>query len=163
MPMPQRGQRLAFSAVMAFSSWRQSAGCGSNSVTGTIGSLAAERQSDCAVAVGKKAEVADALETGRQRMNEKTPDELAGVNRHDFRVLSVFVFIVLPLERDLAVFVWEKALIGYGDAVRRAAQVFDCLLGTAEGRFCINYPFEFDPPVWPHPDILIHIVETGTE
>ncbi len=34
--------------------------------------LAAERQLS-----GKKAEVADALEAGRQRVDEKTPDELS--------------------------------------------------------------------------------------
>jgi len=67
--------------------------------------LAAERQFGCPVAVGKEAEVTDALKTCRQRMDEKRPDELIGVNRHDLRVLSVFVFIVLPLERAPAVFV----------------------------------------------------------
>ena len=67
--------------------------------------MAAERQFGCPVAVGKKAEVTDALETGRHRMNEKTPDELVGVNRHGLRVLFVFVFVILPLEGDFAVFV----------------------------------------------------------
>ena len=67
--------------------------------------MAAERQFGCPVTVGKKAEVADALKAGRQRVHEEAPNELIVVHRHDLRVLFVFVFIVLPLERNLAVFV----------------------------------------------------------
>ncbi len=82
--------------------------------------------------VGQKAEVADALKTRWQGVKKKTADEFSGVYPHDFRVLSVFVFLVLPLESDLAVFVGEQPLVGYGDAMRVAAQVFDGLLRTAK-------------------------------
>ena len=51
------------------------------------------------------------------------------------------MFVVLPLESDLAVFVGEQPPIGYGDAVRVAAQVFDGLLRTAKRRFRV-YRFE---------------------
>ena len=46
--------------------------------------LAAERQFNGAMTVGQKTEVANALKAGWQRMHEKTADEFAGVNRHDF-------------------------------------------------------------------------------
>lgn len=102
--------------------------------------FAAERQFDGAMTVGQKAEVADALEARWQDVKKKTADEFAGVNRHDFGVLSVFVFVVLPLESDLAIFVGEQSLVGYGDAVRVAAQIFDGLLRTAKRRLRIHDP-----------------------
>src|ERR1022692_368887 len=42
--------------------------------------LAAERQFGCPVTVGKKAEVADALKAGRQRVHEEAPNELIVVH-----------------------------------------------------------------------------------
>lgn len=51
------------------------------------------------------------------------------------------MLVIFPLERDLAVFVGEKTLIGYGDTVRITAEVFNRLLGAAEGRFRVNNPF----------------------
>ena len=49
--------------------------------------LAAQGELGCAMAVCQKTEVAYALETGRQRVDEEAPDELVGVHRHDLRVL----------------------------------------------------------------------------
>jgi len=46
--------------------------------------LAAQSELGCAMAVGQKTEVAYALETGRQRVDEKAPDELIGLDGHDF-------------------------------------------------------------------------------
>jgi hypothetical protein len=51
--------------------------------------------------------------------------------------------VILPLERNLAVFVREEPVIGYGDAVRVAAEVFDRLLRATEWRFCIHDPVGF--------------------
>jgi hypothetical protein len=45
--------------------------------------FAAKRQFGRGMAVGKKAEVADTLEAGRQRVDEKTPDELVGGHLYD--------------------------------------------------------------------------------
>lgn len=44
---------------------------------------AAERQILFAVTVGEIAKVADALKTGRQRVQQKPADELVGGNGHD--------------------------------------------------------------------------------
>jgi hypothetical protein len=67
--------------------------------------LTTERQFGGAMAVGRKAKVEDALKTGRQHVHKKAPDELIGTNLHDFRVLLVFVFVILPLKRDLSVLI----------------------------------------------------------
>jgi hypothetical protein len=63
----------------------------------------AEREFHFAVAAGKKAEMANALEARRQGMNEKAPDELVGGNGQD--LLFAILPVVLPLERDLSVLV----------------------------------------------------------
>jgi len=63
----------------------------------------AEREFHFAMAVGEKAEVSNALEARRQRMNEKSPDELVGGNCHD--LLFALVPVVFPLEGDLAALV----------------------------------------------------------
>jgi hypothetical protein len=51
------------------------------------------------------------------------------------------VLVILPLERDLAVFVRQQALIGDGDTMGVAAEVFDRLLRTSERRLGINNLF----------------------
>jgi len=47
---------------------------------------------------------------------------------------------IFPLERDLPVFEREQALIGDGDAMRVAAEIFEHLLWTAERWFGIHHP-----------------------
>ena len=93
--------------------------------------LAAERQLGFAMAVGKKSEVTDTLETGRQDVNEKTPDELSVVKGHDFE--RTLVPVILPLERDLAIIIGDQPVVGDGDAVGVAAQIFKRLLRPPKG------------------------------
>jgi hypothetical protein len=96
--------------------------------------LAAQGQMPLAMAVGEQAEVADALKSGRQSVEEKAPDELLGRERHDAGFVLVFVAVVLPLESDLAIAHRQEPLVGNGDPVRIAADVFQRLLGASEGR-----------------------------
>jgi len=49
--------------------------------------------------------------------------------------------IVFPLKRDLAIFHSQQALVGNGDAMGVAAEIFQHLLRTAEGRLGIDHPF----------------------
>ena len=56
------------------------------------------------MAVGQKAVVANALKTGWQCVDQKTPLEFLGVQRHGFRFLAVFAPVVFPLKRDPVIF-----------------------------------------------------------
>ena len=46
--------------------------------------------------------MADVMETVRQDVHKKAPDELVGVEGHELRL--PMLAIVLPAERDLAIF-----------------------------------------------------------
>ena len=53
----------------------------------------------------------------------------------------VAVAVVLPLEGDHAVFQFEDAPVGDGDAVGVAAEILQDVLGSAEGGFGVDHPF----------------------
>src|ERR1700728_4880890 len=91
--------------------------------------------------VGKKAEVADAREAGRQGMNEETADELVGGKLHHAGLVFIFVAIIFPLKGNLAVAHAEDSFVGEGDAMRVTAQVFQGLAWSAEWWFGIHDPF----------------------
>ena len=101
--------------------------------------LAAQGQRLAAVLAGEQTVVTDALETGWQRMEQETADQLGGIEGHGLRPLRVPV--VLPAEGHLAVGQGKQALIGDGHTVRVAAEVFEDLLGAAQRRFGIDDPF----------------------
>ena len=92
------------------------------------------------MAIGHPAAVTDALKPRRQRVDEKTPDELIGAERHGARFLLVLVAIVLPLESDAAIGGRQKALIGNGHAVGVSAEVLEDLLRPAERRLGVDDP-----------------------
>ena len=79
------------------------AGLRQKSQDGNGQQLPAEFQLGFAMAVGQKAEVADALKAGRQRVYEKTSNELSGGHRHHLGVLLMFMAVIFPLKRNLAV------------------------------------------------------------
>jgi hypothetical protein len=95
--------------------------------------FSAEFQFGFAMAVRQEAEVADALKTGRQSVDEKPPNEFGGFDRHD--LLLAFMPVVFPLERDLTAFVRDKPVIGDGDAMRVPSEIGKCLLWSSERRF----------------------------
>ena len=62
---------------------------------------AAQRRLAGAMAVGQEAEVADAVEPGRQDVEKEAPDELAGLQAHHLGL--VVVPVILPAEANPAV------------------------------------------------------------
>ena len=93
------------------------------------------------MAVGHEAEVADALKTRWQRVDEKTPDKLIGFKCHRLRGLLVFAPVVFPLEGHLAVCEGKQSPIGDGNPMCVAAQAFKHPLWSAKRRLRIDHPF----------------------
>jgi hypothetical protein len=103
--------------------------------------IAAQLQVRSAEAVGQKAEVADADQTGRQHVEQEAPYKLDCIQSHDL-ALAV-VRIVLPLKTDAAVFKGAKAMVGDGHAVSIASQILQNALRPGEGRLDVNHPLDF--------------------
>ena len=82
---------------------------------------AAQGQLLGAVAAGEEAEVSDAVEVGRQDVQQEAADELLGGERH--RLALVAMAVIGPVEADAAVVEGEEAVVGDGDP-----------LGLAQGR-----------------------------
>ena len=59
----------------------------------------------------------DALEAGRQRVDEKATNELVRFQRHHAGLLFLLMAIIFPLEGDFVVADGEKPLVGKGDPV----------------------------------------------
>src|ERR1700693_2598239 len=76
-------------------------------------------------------------------MEEESPDKLVGGNTHHLVLLVALQSIVFIPEGDLIVVDVEQALVGEGNAVSIAAQVFEYLLRAAERRLGVDYPFTF--------------------
>ena len=95
-----------------------------------------------AIAIGKKAVMADALEPVGQDVKEKAADELSGRQCHVLNARSVP--IVLPGECDLVSRDVGQTMIGDGYTVSVAAQVAQNLLGPRERTLAIDHPIE--PP-----------------
>jgi hypothetical protein len=69
-----------------------------------------------ALAFGEEPVVTDAMETGREHVDEKAADELAGSERHHLDACGSFDAVVLLLEGD-AVVDGDEAAVGDGDAM----------------------------------------------
>ena len=83
--------------------------------------LKTELESDVFPAVGEKAEVADALKSGGQDMEQESADEFGGVEGHQAGRGVVFT---APIEkRDPAIGEGLDAMIGNGHPMRVTAQV----------------------------------------
>jgi hypothetical protein len=102
--------------------------------------LSTKRESSCAMAIGEEAEVADAMEAGRQDVQEEPAHELARIERHD--LAAAFLPVVLPEETDGIVCHGDEAAVGDGDAMGVAAEIGQHLLGAAEGRFGVDHPVD---------------------
>jgi len=103
--------------------------------------IAAQLQVWSAEAVGQKAELADADQTGRQHVEQEATYELDCIQGHDL-ALAV-VRIILPFETDAVVFESAKAMVGNGHAVGITSQILQNALRSAEGRLDVNHPFDF--------------------
>lgn len=104
--------------------------------------LAAERAPGSTMAVGEEAEVADAVEAGRQNVQEEPADDLGGIERHDLG--SAFLPAILPSEADGVVGDGDQAAIGDGDAGGVAPEIGRHLLRAAEGGLGVDP--RVDPP-----------------
>ena len=93
-------------------------------------------------AVGEKAEMADADESGGKRVEEEeAPNKFFGGQGHDLALVAVSA--ILPRKGDDSVFDVEDAVVGNGDAMGIAAQVIEDLLGSAERRLGVDDPWFF--------------------
>src|SRR5437660_12127067 len=92
-----------------------------------------------AVSIAQEPVLANAVESTGENMEEESPDELLGRERHDF--LLIVVAVVAPVERDLPVFDIGDPMIGNRNPVRVAADVVHHLLGSGEGRLGVDDPF----------------------
>ena len=81
-------------------------------------------------AVREDPAVADPHEALRQHVEEEATDELGGFERHELPCVSVGV--VLPPERDVAVFQRDEAAVRDRDAMRVPREVLEDVLGPAE-------------------------------
>jgi hypothetical protein len=71
--------------------------------SGHIEHTSTERELVGAVAVGEEAIMSNAMEAGRQHVEQETPHELADVEAHDFALVITALPIVLPAETDVGV------------------------------------------------------------
>ena len=99
---------------------------------------AAQHQLAPPVAVGEEAEMPDAVEAGRQEVEQEAPDELGGGQRH--RLEAVRLAVVLEAEAHAPAVEGQEALVGDGDAVRVAAEVVEHAGGPVEGRLGVDHP-----------------------
>ncbi len=92
------------------------------------------------MAIGEEAEVADAMEAGRQDVQEEPAHELARIEPH--HLAAAFLPVVLPEETDGIVCHGDEPAVGDGDAMGVAAEIGQHLLGAAEGRFGVDHPVD---------------------
>jgi len=109
----------------------------SNAVERTIRPIALSRT------ISEEACVADAVEAGRQGMDQEAADELLRAKGRDLHAITMFFPIVFPSERNCLGIRADKAVIGDRHPMRVTAQVRKHGLGAAEGawhrrpnRFC---------------------------
>ena len=91
------------------------------------------------MAVAEEAEVADAVKSVRQHMDQKAANELIGIQRSC--LLAVAVPVILPAEADLAVVHGHQAVVGDGDAVGIPADVVEDLCRPGERPLGVDHPF----------------------
>lgn len=101
--------------------------------------LAAMLQLLFAVSIAQEPVIANAVESTGENVEEESPNELLGRERHDF--LLIVVAVVAPLELDLPVFDLQDPVIGNGDPMGVAADVVHHLLGAGERRLGVDDPF----------------------
>lgn len=89
-------------------------------------------------AVGEKAEVANADESGGKGVKKETSDEFIRGQGHDLALVAVPA--VAEGKGDDSIFNVEDAVVGNGDAVGIAAEVVKDFFGSAERRLGVDDP-----------------------
>src|SRR5271166_6358191 len=92
------------------------------------------------MAVGKEADVADAMEAVRHGMLQEAADEFVSGERHDLG-LAVLA-IVLPRETDIAVVKPNQSAVGDGNTVGVTAEIAEHLFGSREWGFGKDDPVD---------------------
>jgi hypothetical protein len=101
--------------------------------------LAAKFQRGGSLIVGHEAKMPDSHEALRQDVQEKSADELAGLEGH--RALLIAVSVIPPTERDLVAVEGKQSMIRDGHAVRITAEIAKNLLGSTKRGLRIDDPF----------------------
>jgi hypothetical protein len=101
--------------------------------------LAATLQLLLAVSIAEEPVVANAMESTRQNVEQKPPDELVRREGHGF--LFVIVAVVSPVKFHLAIFDVDDPVIGNGHAVRVTADIVHHLLWPGERGLGVDDPF----------------------
>src|SRR5262245_43891072 len=83
----------------------------------------------------------NAMEPGREDMEQEAANELAHVEAHDFVLVMSVLPIVLPAETDMGRVEIEQTAVGDGDAMDVTREIGQDLLGAGEGFFGIDHPF----------------------
>ena len=76
-----------------------------------------------------------------QHMDQEAAEELLAIEGH--RLLAIAITVVLPAEADLAVVHGDQPVVGYGDAVRVAADIVEDLPWSGERPLCVDHPLGF--------------------
>src|SRR6516164_3618380 len=82
------------------------------------------------------------MEAFRQHMDQETPDELVGRQRHRLVTGRPFDPIILVLEGDAVVVGGHQPAIGDRDAVSVARQIAQHLAGPGEGLLGVDHPID---------------------
>src|SRR5271170_6719410 len=98
----------------------------------------AQRQQRSAVAVGEKAEVADANEAWRQQMEQEAAQKLIDGQSHE--PFLVAVGGIAPSEGDVAIGESNQPAVGNGDAMSIGAEITQHMFRSAEGRLGVDDP-----------------------
>lgn len=99
------------------------------------------------MAICKKSAVTYAVKSGRQDVHQEVADEFVGMQRHG--ALSVLVAVIPPSKGNLFLSYVHDSMIGNGDAVSIATQIFKYLLRAAEGSLGVDDPIGFPVLVQP--------------
>ncbi len=82
--------------------------------------------------------VSNFVNTGRQHMLQKTPDELLGADGHGFGLTTTGTLIP---KGDLAVIGRDDPAVGDGYTVNVAGEIIEDCTSTSDGRFRMSDPF----------------------
>jgi hypothetical protein len=101
--------------------------------------LPCSREVVLALAFGEETVVTNAMETGREDVDEKAANEVVGSERHHLDACGSIDAVVLPLEGD-AVVDGDEAAVGDGDAMGITRHVAQHLLGVPERLLGVDGP-----------------------
>ena len=93
-----------------------------------------------AVGIGEQSVVADAMEAGRQHVQQEAAHELVGHQCHRFVARAALGAVVLPAECNAAIIRGEEARVGDRHPMGVARQIGENLLRSCEGALGVDDP-----------------------